>query len=850
MKNLLLFKKFIIVILLAGLSSAGWAQQVLYEDFNYATPSYIGGNGAAGTNSNNWTTHSVTSGQTTTIDIQDGNLTYLGLAGSTGNMAFIPGTNSTVSRDINRAFTTTATILYYSALINILDNTQLSTTFDYFFSFGTSSGSSVTGLPARLHIKSVNSGANFRLGIQNSTGGTPTQTEYPTDLSFGTTYLVVVKYDLNGTSPDIASLWINPSSLGGSTEPDGAVVNSSGTTGQTGFASICIRNGSGTPKANIDEIRVGQTWVDVTPASTTIDITAPTFTTNIGDGDIDVAINTNIVLTFDEAIRNIDDSEITDANVASLLTLKETDASGAVVAFTATIDADKKVITATPTSNLKNGQVYYAAIAPVEDAANNATTEASMTFTTIAASTATISDVAITEAAPYYAGETVTITWVSANVTNVNIEAWIPSQSKWEIITTNPTTPSDGSETITIPMDAQYSPDYKIRISDATNAAITTESSTFTIIAVVDNLLALRAQPVNAIVKYTGVATVTYARTAYNQKYIQDATAAVLIHDPTTAPGFITGTYAIGDGITNIVGKISLYYQLIEFVPISPTGEHATGNLIVPEVRTLASLTSADQSKLVKIDNFAFKTPTQYDVDGKFVASKTYDIDGFDNTVVAYRTAFAESDYIGGYVPVGPISSIVLVGQFNALMQITSRSWADMTVPTVADFMADQTFVLTGDNVNFTDMSSNHPASWEWTFEGGTPATSTDQNPVVTYSAKGTYAVILKATNPSGGTNTVTKTDYISTGVVGISTTQSIVKVYPNPTNDFVYITNPTKDLQEIVIFNAVGKQVSSTLSAKDVISLNITSQSKGMYLVRITNTVTKSVQFKKVVLY
>jgi hypothetical protein len=173
-----------------------------------------------------------------------------------------------------------------------------------------------------------------------------------------------------------------------------------------------------------------------------------------------------------------------------------------------------------------------------------------------------------------------------------------------------------------------------------------------------------------------------------------------------------------------------------------------------------------------------------------------------------------------------------------------------MTVPTVADFMADKTFVLTGENVNFTDMSSNHPTNWEWTFEGGTPATSTDQNPVVSYSAKGNYAVTLKATNPSGGTSTVTKTDYISIGVVGISTLQSTVKVYPNPTNDFVYITNPTKDAQEIVIFNAVGKQVSSTLSAKDVISLNIASQSKGMYLVRITNTATKSVQYKKVVLH
>ncbi|HNW54313.1 MAG TPA: hypothetical protein PKN21_08605, partial [Bacteroidales bacterium] len=70
MKKLLLFKKLVIVILLVGLSSAGWAQ-ILYEDFNYATPAYIGGNGAPGTSSNNWTTHSNTTPtpQTTTIDV-------------------------------------------------------------------------------------------------------------------------------------------------------------------------------------------------------------------------------------------------------------------------------------------------------------------------------------------------------------------------------------------------------------------------------------------------------------------------------------------------------------------------------------------------------------------------------------------------------------------------------------------------------------------------------------------------------------------------------------------------------------------------------------------------------------
>lgn len=844
MKKMLLFRKLIIVILLAGISSVGMAQ-VLYEDFNYATPAYIGGNGNAGSSSNNWITHSVTAGQTTTIDIQDGNLTYPGLASSNGNKLFLFGNANATSRDVNRGFTTTATTLYYSALINVVDNSQITITGDYFMNLAATAGTSVTVFGGRLGAKSVNTGANFRFLIQNTSGGTPTFTDNGTDLDFGTTYLVVVKYD-RSVSPTVATLWVNPASLGG-TEASGSVSNSSGTSTFSAFASICLRNNATTPKANIDEIRVGETWADVTPAYVA-DITPPTFTATPDNDDIDVAINTSIVLTFDEAIRNIDDSEITDANVASLLTLKETDASGAVVAFSATIDADKKVITATPTTDLNNGQVYYAAIAPVEDAANNATTMKAMTFTTISAGASTISDVAITEPSPYFAGDVITITWVSANVTDVKIEAWVPSENAWDELIAS--TPSDGSETFTIPANAQYSTDYKLRITDVADANVTAESSTFTVIAVANDLLTVRQQPAGAIVKYTGIATVTYARTYRNQKYIQDATAAVLIDDPTTAPGFITGTYAIGDGITNIVGKIALYGGLIELVPTEITGEPATGIEIIPEVRTLASLTSADQCKLVKIEDFAFQTPTQYDVDGKFVSSKNYDIDGSDNTLMAYRTAFFEADYIGGMVPVGPISAVVLVGQYNTQLQIAARSWSDMTVPTVADFDADKTFALTGENVSFTDMSSNHPTSWEWTFEGGTPATSTEQNPVVTYSAKGSYAVTLKATNAAGGTNTVTKTDYISTGVVGISTTSSVVSVYPNPTNGKMFITNPAKGNQVVTVFNTLGKQINTATSAKDIISIDIQGQRKGIYLVKITNTDTKSVQFQKVVLY
>ena len=77
------------------------------------------------------------------------------------------------------------------------------------------------------------------------------------------------------------------------------------------------------------------------------------------------------------------------------------------------------------------------------------------------------------------------------------------------------------------------------------------------------------------------------------------------------------------------------------------------------------------------------------------------------------------------------------------------------------DFTADNTTVEAGATVNFTDHSTRTPSSWEWSFEGGTPTTSTQQNPSVVYNIPGTYSVSLAATN-AYGTNTETKTGYIT----------------------------------------------------------------------------------------
>ncbi len=61
---------------------------------------------------------------------------------------------------------------------------------------------------------------------------------------------------------------------------------------------------------------------------------------------------------------------------------------------------------------------------------------------------------------------------------------------------------------------------------------------------------------------------------------------------------------------------------------------------------------------------------------------------------------------------------------------------------TIADSVVNQ-----GSNVSFTDNSSGEPSTWNWEFAGGTPTSSTEQNPTVTYSEPGIYEVSLTSSN-------------------------------------------------------------------------------------------------------
>jgi PKD repeat protein len=65
-----------------------------------------------------------------------------------------------------------------------------------------------------------------------------------------------------------------------------------------------------------------------------------------------------------------------------------------------------------------------------------------------------------------------------------------------------------------------------------------------------------------------------------------------------------------------------------------------------------------------------------------------------------------------------------------------------------AGFVASDTLLCTGQCIDFTNQSSGHPGNRHWTFEGGVPASSDDQNPTsICYPDVGTFTATLIISN-------------------------------------------------------------------------------------------------------
>ncbi|HNG88934.1 MAG TPA: PKD domain-containing protein, partial [Saprospiraceae bacterium] len=181
-------------------------------------------------------------------------------------------------------------------------------------------------------------------------------------------------------------------------------------------------------------------------------------------------------------------------------------------------------------------------------------------------------------------------------------------------------------------------------------------------------------------------------------------------------------------------------------------------------------------------------------------------------------------------------------GSATSTQQVTVQGSA----PT-AQFVAGETAGCLPLSVSFTDQSTGGPTAWKWNFPGGNPSSSTQQNPVVSYTTPGTFDVTLEVTNPFG-TSTITKPNYItvqgfpstgfsyttSSGTVTFSNTSTNAVSYSwnfgdgsapstevNPTH--TYTANGTYTVELTAVNNCgaatLQQQVTVTITAVDEVS-------------------------------
>ncbi|MEI7726192.1 MAG: PKD domain-containing protein, partial [Bacteroidota bacterium] len=230
------------------------------------------------------------------------------------------------------------------------------------------------------------------------------------------------------------------------------------------------------------------------------------------------------------------------------------------------------------------------------------------------------------------------------------------------------------------------------------------------------------------------------------------------------ATGFTGVTYSFDDGVTwnNMTATIGTQFLATEWINAS-TGWAGAFNTSA----TVGGMRKFNSVLSIPVANFIANV-TNISIGGQVLFT-----DLSTGGPTSWSWSFPGGTPATSTLQTPPAITYNTAGTYNVTLTVTN-SWGttplvktnyivvSSTAPPIANFTANLTNILTGGQVQFTDLSTGTPTTWSWSFPGGTPATSTLQiPPLITYSTAGQYNVSLTVTN-SLGNNTNTKTNYIT----------------------------------------------------------------------------------------
>jgi len=142
------------------------------------------------------------------------------------------------------------------------------------------------------------------------------------------------------------------------------------------------------------------------------------------------------------------------------------------------------------------------------------------------------------------------------------------------------------------------------------------------------------------------------------------------------------------------------------------------------------------------------------------------------------------------------------------------------TAPLSVVFTASSTKICKGATVSFEPVCNGSPTSYQWSFEGGTPASWEGSLPVILYETTGTFSASLTVTEGTDS-NTFSLTDLITVdNCIGIpELAVQYFRLFPNPATDLVYIElfNANNQISEVTVADLQGRVLLQKLCLKTI---------------------------------
>ena len=196
------------------------------------------------------------------------------------------------------------------------------------------------------------------------------------------------------------------------------------------------------------------------------------------------------------------------------------------------------------------------------------------------------------------------------------------------------------------------------------------------------------------------------------------------------------------------------------------------------------------------------------------------------------------------FPPLTGVSDLVhiVVTAYNRLPYMATHPVRDFPEPIVAGFRGLPTSIVPGNYVAFADTSLGLPTHRMWYFPGGTPETSSEASPVITYNTPGIYDVKLVVGDMFTSDSTLA-VGYIMVDwptKAGSPDANGSFTMVPNPSSGMVTLQfgTVTKEPRQVTVARVTGETAwTGTIEAngKSTQTLDLTTLPEGIYFVTVT---------------